>query len=35
MPCDVRMVLNVCTVKMIDINKIKELGLGPTFKNAF
>ena len=32
MPHDVWMVLNVCTVKMIDINKIKELQLGPTFK---
>ena len=32
LPCDVWMVLNVCTVKMIEINKIKELRLGPTFK---
>ena len=24
---------NVCTVKMIDINKLKELRSGPTFKN--
>ena len=24
--------MNVCTVKMIDINKIKELGLRPTLK---
>ena len=29
---DVWMVLNVCTVKMIEIKKIKELQLGTTFK---
>ena len=25
-------ILNVCTVKMIEINKVKELRLDPTFK---
>ena len=29
------MVLNVCTVKMIEINKIKELPLGPNFKKKY
>ena len=32
LPRDVWMVLNVCTVKMIEINKIKELRLGTTCK---
>ena len=32
MPRDVWMVVNLFIVKMIDINKIKELRLGPTFK---
>ena len=32
---DVWMVLNVCTVKMIDISKIKELRLGPTLKKKY
>ena len=31
---DVWMVLNVCTVKMIEIKKIKELQLGTTFKKV-
>ena len=33
LPRDVWMVLNVCTVKMIDTNKIKELRLESTFNN--
>ena len=32
LPRDVWMVLNVCTVKIIDIKKTKELRLGPIFK---
>ena len=32
LPRDVWMVLNVCSVKMIDINKKKELRLGPSLK---
>ena len=32
LPRDVWMLLNVCTVKMIEINKIKELLLGPYLK---
>ena len=32
MPHDVWMVLDVCNVKIIEINKIKDLRLGPTFK---
>ena len=35
MPRDVWMVLDVCTVKMIEINKIKDLRLGPTFKKKY
>ena len=31
-PRDVWMILNVCTVKMIEINEIKVLRLGPTLK---